>query len=41
MNKKEYLIELRRKNEILKLCKLWKENDIIIEPDDFLGVQET
>lgn len=41
MDKKKRIQELKRKNEITNLCKVWMNNDISISIDNFIGTQET
>ncbi len=41
MDKKKRIQELKRKNEITNLCRVWMNNDISISMDNFLGTQET
>lgn len=41
MDKKKRIQELKRKNEITNLCKVWRNNDISISIDNFIGTQET
>ncbi len=38
---RERLEELKRKNAISNVCKRWKNNDISINPEDFLDIKET
>jgi len=41
MDTKNRIAELRRKNEIANLCKVWLDNGILISIDNFLALQET
>lgn len=41
MDKKRRIQELKRKNEITNLCRVWMNNDIIISMNNFLEIQET
>lgn len=41
MDKKKRIQELKRKNEITNLCRVWMNNDISISMDNFLEIQET
>lgn len=41
MDRKERIIELKRKNRNSSICKAWKEKGISISLDDFLDLNET
>ena len=41
MSNKKSILELKRKNKIAVLCKLWMNNNIQISINDFLQVDET
>lgn len=41
MDRKKRIQELKRKNEIINLCRVWMNNDITISIDNFLKIQET
>lgn len=41
MDRKKRIQELKRKNEITNLCRVWMNNDITISMDNFLKIQDT
>ncbi len=41
MDKKKRIQELKRKNEIINLCREWMNNDITISMNNFLETQQT
>ncbi len=41
MDKKKRIQELKRKNEITNLCKVWMNNDISISMNNFLEISQT
>lgn len=41
MDRKDKIKELKRKNAITNLCKIWKEEGIVVTYDDFLDIDET
>lgn len=41
MDRKKRIQELKRKNEIINLCRVWMNNDITISMNNFLETQET
>ncbi len=41
MDRKKRIQELKRKNKITNLCRIWMDNNITISMDNFLGIQQT